>query len=138
VPVGINSFARPGPGDPLAEAAAAGPLWRAFQGYVADPSAMEISLGASAIRRLPVGYAPNAAGAFVFAVGDMTARFGDFARPCLEITQALVAGGDRECPSPTKPGRFKMKPEARAWTRLIASCFDACLRAKDARLPQLV
>jgi coproporphyrinogen III oxidase-like Fe-S oxidoreductase len=76
--------------------------------------------------------------AFVFAVGDMTARFGNFARPCREITQALVAGGDREWPSSTKPGGFKIKPEARAWTRLIASCFDACLRAKDARLPQLV
>jgi len=59
VAIGLDHFARPD--DPLARAAADGTLMRNFQGYTTDRAAAQIGLGASAISRLPPGYAQNAA-----------------------------------------------------------------------------
>jgi oxygen-independent coproporphyrinogen-3 oxidase len=57
--IGIDHFARPD--DPMAVAARAGALHRNFQGYTTDTARTLIGLGASAISRLPGGYAQNAA-----------------------------------------------------------------------------
>lgn len=54
--IGLDHFARPD--DPLARA----PARRNFQGYTTDRSDALIGLGASAISRLPQGYAQNAPG----------------------------------------------------------------------------
>ncbi|GGL56147.1 oxygen-independent coproporphyrinogen III oxidase [Wenxinia marina] len=56
--VGIDHFARPGDG--LAVAAREGRLHRNFQGYTDDATPALIGIGASAISRLPQGYAQNA------------------------------------------------------------------------------
>ncbi|HEU4380754.1 MAG TPA: oxygen-independent coproporphyrinogen III oxidase, partial [Hyphomicrobiaceae bacterium] len=63
VRVGLDHFAKPG--DPLAE----GAVHRNFQGYTNDQADALIGLGASAIGRLPEGYAQNAV-----AVGDYERR----------------------------------------------------------------
>ena len=55
--IGIDHFAKPGDG--LARAAATGHLRRNFQGYTDDACNTLIGLGASAISRLPQGYAQN-------------------------------------------------------------------------------
>ncbi len=57
VPVGIDHYVLPG--DNLASAAGRGTLHRNFQGYTDDDSPALIGLGASAISRLPQGYAQN-------------------------------------------------------------------------------
>lgn len=57
-PIGIDHFALPS--DPLAKAAKAGRLRRSFEGYTDDTGAVLLGLGASAISRLPQGYAQNA------------------------------------------------------------------------------
>jgi oxygen-independent coproporphyrinogen-3 oxidase len=57
--IGIDHFARKG--DSLSVAATEGRLRRNFQGYTDDTSDVLIGLGASAISRLPQGYAQNAA-----------------------------------------------------------------------------
>ncbi|MBJ3763334.1 oxygen-independent coproporphyrinogen III oxidase [Maribius pontilimi] len=57
-PVGIDHFALPD--DPMARAARDGTLRRNFQGYTTDTAPTLIGLGASAISRLPGGYAQNA------------------------------------------------------------------------------
>jgi oxygen-independent coproporphyrinogen-3 oxidase len=57
--IGIDHFAREG--DSLSVAATEGRLRRNFQGYTDDTSDVLIGLGASAISRLPQGYAQNAA-----------------------------------------------------------------------------
>jgi oxygen-independent coproporphyrinogen-3 oxidase len=57
VPIGLDHFALPG--DPLAEAAAAGRLRRNFQGYTTDDAPALIGFGASAIGSLPQGYVQN-------------------------------------------------------------------------------
>ncbi|MGA0616002.1 oxygen-independent coproporphyrinogen III oxidase [Paracoccus sp. KR1-242] len=56
--IGIDHFARPGDG--LARAQRAGHLRRNFQGYTDDGGEILIGMGASAISRLPQGYAQNA------------------------------------------------------------------------------
>lgn len=56
--IGIDHFARPG--DSLALAARSGHLRRNFQGYTDDRAEVLVGLGASAISRLPRGYAQNA------------------------------------------------------------------------------
>ncbi len=56
--VGIDHFARPT--DNLAQAAQSGRLRRNFQGYTDDATPVLIGLGASAISRLPQGFAQNA------------------------------------------------------------------------------
>ncbi|CUH88126.1 Oxygen-independent coproporphyrinogen-III oxidase [Phaeobacter sp. CECT 5382] len=56
--IGIDHFARPQDG--LAQARNSGQLRRNFQGYTDDPAEVLIGLGASAISRLPQGYAQNA------------------------------------------------------------------------------
>jgi oxygen-independent coproporphyrinogen-3 oxidase len=63
VRIGLDHFARPG--DPLALAS----VQRNFQGYTTDDADALIGLGASAISRLPQGYAQNAT-----AVADYTRR----------------------------------------------------------------
>lgn len=55
--VGIDHYAHPN--DAMARALAAGRLHRNFQGYTTDAAAALIGLGASAIARLPQGYAQN-------------------------------------------------------------------------------
>ena len=62
---GLDHFARPG------DRLASGPLFRNFQGYTTDSADALLGLGASAISRLPDGYAQNAS-----AVGDYAARVG--------------------------------------------------------------
>lgn len=57
VEIGLDHFALPG--DPLAEAAAAGRLHRNFQGYTIDAAEVLIGLGASSIGRLPQGFVQN-------------------------------------------------------------------------------
>ncbi|MEO0821940.1 MAG: oxygen-independent coproporphyrinogen III oxidase [Pseudomonadota bacterium] len=57
VAVGIDHFARPGDG--LVRALEAGTLRRNFQGYTTDPGEAMISIGASAIGRMPQGYVQN-------------------------------------------------------------------------------
>ncbi len=56
--IGIDHFARPDDG--LARAAREGRLRRNFQGYTDDTAEVLVGLGASAISRLPQGYAQNA------------------------------------------------------------------------------
>lgn len=173
LPIGIDHFARPGSG--LAVAAASGGLRRGFQGYVADPSEMQIGLGASAISRFPGGYLQNACAtasytaaiaagtlattrgkalsledrvrghvierllcSFSFDAQDIIAQFGDFARPCLDIADALLAGEGHFWLSPMPGGGFSIQPDARAWTRLIASRFDAYMSGTDARCSRLI
>jgi oxygen-independent coproporphyrinogen-3 oxidase len=55
--IGIDHYAHPD--DSLAIAQAEGHLHRNFQGYTTDPAELLIGLGASAIGRLPQGYAQN-------------------------------------------------------------------------------
>ena len=57
--IGLDHFARPE--DPLAVAQAEGRLQRNFQGYTADPCAVLVGLGASAIGALPQGFVQNEA-----------------------------------------------------------------------------
>lgn len=64
-PVGIDHFARPG--DPLLRAAQEGRLRRDFGGYTDDGCDALIGLGASAISRLPGGYAQNASTSSAYA-----------------------------------------------------------------------
>ena len=56
--IGIDHFAKPG--DSMARAARTGHLRRNFQGYTDDTCDVLIGLGASAISRLPQGFAQNA------------------------------------------------------------------------------
>jgi oxygen-independent coproporphyrinogen-3 oxidase len=58
VPIGLDHFARPD--DDLVAAQRSGRLHRNFQGYTSDDAVALIGLGASAIGRLPQGYAQNA------------------------------------------------------------------------------
>jgi oxygen-independent coproporphyrinogen-3 oxidase len=58
VPIGLDHFARAD--DELAVAARTGRLRRNFQGYTTDPADALIGLGASAIGKLPQGFAQNA------------------------------------------------------------------------------
>lgn len=58
VPIGLDHFARAD--DELAVAAHTGGLRRNFQGYTTDPADALIGLGASAIGKLPQGFAQNA------------------------------------------------------------------------------
>lgn len=58
--IGIDHFARSG--DSMAQAARAGTLRRNFQGYTVDVAVGLVGLGASAISRLPQGYAQNISG----------------------------------------------------------------------------
>ncbi len=57
-PIGLDHYAQPD--DQLALAARTGRLHRNFQGYTVDNSDALIGLGASAISRLPQGFAQNA------------------------------------------------------------------------------
>lgn len=77
IPVGIDHFARPD--DAMAKMVAAGNMRRNFQGYTTDQAGFLIGLGASAISKLPQGYAQNtpdvAAWSKAIAAGRMaTAR----------------------------------------------------------------
>lgn len=62
-PIGLDHYAQPG--DPLA--AKGGKLQRNFQGYSDDDAEALVGLGASAISRLPQGFAQNAAAAGIYA-----------------------------------------------------------------------
>jgi oxygen-independent coproporphyrinogen-3 oxidase len=57
-PIGLDHYAQPD--DQLAFAARTGRLHRNFQGYTVDDADALIGLGASAISRLPQGFAQNA------------------------------------------------------------------------------
>jgi oxygen-independent coproporphyrinogen-3 oxidase len=67
VRVGLDHFAKPD------DALAAGPIMRNFQGYTTDQADALLGLGASAISRLPQGYAQNAT-----AIGDYEWRIRDY------------------------------------------------------------
>ena len=71
-PIGFDHFALPD--DSLARAAATGRLRRNFQGYTSDDADALVGLGASAISRLPAGYAQNAVdiGGYRRAIGAET------------------------------------------------------------------
>jgi oxygen-independent coproporphyrinogen III oxidase len=58
IPIGLDHFAKPD--DELAIAAREGRLHRNFQGYTTDAADALIGFGASAISRLPQGFAQNA------------------------------------------------------------------------------
>jgi len=58
VPIGIDHFAKPA--DSLSQATETGKLRRNFQGYTTDTCDTLLGLGASAISKLPGGYAQNA------------------------------------------------------------------------------
>ena len=58
LPIGLDHYARPD--DELAPAAVSGRLHRNFQGYTVDDADALLGLGASAISRLPQGFAQNA------------------------------------------------------------------------------
>lgn len=58
-PIGIDHYARPD--DDMAQMVAAGTMRRNFQGYTTDQAGYLIGLGASAISKLPQGYAQNTA-----------------------------------------------------------------------------
>lgn len=72
--IGIDHFARPEDG--LAVAARTGKLRRNFQGYTDDTSTALVGLGASAVSRLPQGYAQNIA---VTSGWAKAVRAGEFA-----------------------------------------------------------
>lgn len=59
IKIGIDHFAKPG--DPLAQAAAAGKLYRNFQGYADDASRILLGLGASSISTFGDGLVQNVA-----------------------------------------------------------------------------
>ncbi len=71
--IGIDHFARPG--DSLAVAAHEGRLRRNFQGYTDDTSTALVALGASAISRLPQGYAQNAPSTSEYTKAIRAGRF---------------------------------------------------------------
>jgi oxygen-independent coproporphyrinogen III oxidase len=73
VPIGIDHFAEPN--DSLARAAARGCLHRNFQGYTVDAADALIGLGASAIGRLPQGFAQNAPGVGLYSRAVASGRF---------------------------------------------------------------
>ncbi len=58
LPIGLDHYARPD--DELAPASTGGRLHRNFQGYTVDDADALLGLGASAISRLPQGFAQNA------------------------------------------------------------------------------
>jgi oxygen-independent coproporphyrinogen-3 oxidase len=71
--VGLDHFAAPH--DSLALAAATGRLRRNFQGYTIDTAEVLIGIGASAINRLPQGFAQNAPGVGAYAGAVAARRF---------------------------------------------------------------
>jgi oxygen-independent coproporphyrinogen-3 oxidase len=71
--IGIDHFARPHDG--LARAAREGRLRRNFQGYTDDAAGVLIGVGASAISRLPQGYAQNAAATSAYTAAIRSGRF---------------------------------------------------------------
>jgi len=80
VRVGLDHFAKAD--DPLAVALSEGAVRRNFQGYTTDAAPALIGLGASAISRLPAGYAQNAA-----ATVDYRARL---ERGCLATARGIA------------------------------------------------
>ncbi len=82
--IGFDHFALPS--DSLAHAADEGRLRRNFQGYADTPADTIIGLGASAIGRLPRGYAQNAT-----ATGDYIRRI---AADGLATVRGIALGGD--------------------------------------------
>jgi oxygen-independent coproporphyrinogen-3 oxidase len=72
--IGIDHFAKPG--DSMARAAKTGHLRRNFQGYTDDTCDVLIGLGASAISRLPQGFAQNASSTAAY---QRTVRMGEMA-----------------------------------------------------------
>jgi oxygen-independent coproporphyrinogen-3 oxidase len=75
---------------------------------------------------------------FAFNPVDLTARFGDFAQPCLDIAAAALAGEDAAWLEKTADGGFVIRPEARRWTRLVASRFDAYFSGGGVRHSRVV
>jgi oxygen-independent coproporphyrinogen III oxidase len=73
LPIGLDHFAEPD--DSLALAAREGRLRRNFQGYTVDAAGALIGLGASAISRLPQGFAQNAPGVGAYARAVGAGRF---------------------------------------------------------------
>src|SRR5262249_18044341 len=72
-PIGLDHFALPD--DSLARNMRTGQLRRNFQGYTVDRADALIGLGASAISRLPQGFAQNAPGSGGYARAIVAGRF---------------------------------------------------------------
>jgi oxygen-independent coproporphyrinogen-3 oxidase len=72
LPIGLDHYARPD--DELAPAAMAGRLHRNFQGYTIDDADALLGLGASAISRLPQGFAQNAPDVGYYSRAVMTGK----------------------------------------------------------------
>lgn len=71
--IGLDHFAKPD--DELGIKAASGGLRRNFQGYTTDQARTLIGLGASAISRLPGGYAQNASAVVDYRTGLLRGQF---------------------------------------------------------------
>ncbi|ABD56776.1 radical SAM protein [Jannaschia sp. CCS1] len=72
-PIGIDHFALPS--DALSTASSRGDLRRCFQGYTDNPGGVLLGLGASAVSRLPQGYAQNAPGTSAYLKAVAAGRF---------------------------------------------------------------
>ncbi|WP_350333941.1 oxygen-independent coproporphyrinogen III oxidase [Coralliovum pocilloporae] len=166
-PIGLDHFAHPS--DPMAIAHKDGILKRNFQGYTTDNAEALIALGASAISKLPQGYAQNApdiggymrsieAGTLPIIKGKafshddrlrgalieriMTDFEADVSSLCAAYDTPIADLEDsfRQLDELHRLGLFcwegsvlKVKPEARRFVRLVASCFDAYLHQGAAR-----
>jgi oxygen-independent coproporphyrinogen-3 oxidase len=73
VPVGFDHFARAG--DPLAQAAETGKVYRNFQGFTDDPSQVLIGLGASAISQFPTLIVQNEKSAGRYRMRTLAGQF---------------------------------------------------------------
>jgi len=161
VPIGLDHFARPG--DSLAKAAASGTLRRNFQGYTTDSAEALLGLGASAIGRLPGGFAQNSpdlagytraieSGRFATAKGialtaddrlrgDIIERLMcDFSADATELNgDAFAQTCDTLAPLVAESivkieGRhITVTKSGRSFVRLVAAAFDAYLARGKAR-----
>jgi len=161
VPIGLDHFARPG--DSLAKAAASGTLRRNFQGYTTDSADALLGLGASAIGRLPGGFAQNSpdlagytraieSGRFATAKGialtaddrlrgDIIERLMcDFSADATELNgDAFAQTCDTLAPLVAESivkieGRhITVTKSGRSFVRLVAAAFDAYLARGKAR-----
>ncbi|MES2146415.1 MAG: oxygen-independent coproporphyrinogen III oxidase [Pseudomonadota bacterium] len=152
--IGLDHFATPD--DALARAARAGSLHRNFQGYTTDNCSTLIGFGASAISRLPAGFAQN------------TTRIADYQRTletaCLPTARLCPVGADDArrariieqlmCNYRADVGSFlsvglaqlehdglvrqkgsivEVEPDARPLVRAVAAAFDTYLPQTAAR-----
>lgn len=159
--IGLDHYALPH--DRLCRAAEDGKLRRNFQGYTAEPAAMILAFGASAISALPDGYAQNAASvrdyeAAIEAGGLATCRgiaLSAEDRVRAAIIQDVMCFGEAELGDhdfkPTGPiaetlrimadddlitlegSRLRVTEGGRPFLRNVAAAFDAYRDSADGR-----